>query len=246
MAVPPVALALSPHLDDATFSCGGTLARLAQAGWTVVVATAFTRSMPDPQGFALACQTDKGLPAEVDYMALRRTEDAAAMAILQAKPRWLDFPEAPHRGYDDARALFAGIHDDDTIDTALAAAFAALQAELRPAMLLAPQGVGGHVDHLLLIRALDRVADGTPTLWWHDFPYVARPDAKQPLAARFHALPPWTLDVAATADRRQRGCAAYASQLGFQFGGAAELAERLAEAGSEERFRLSGPAPSGF
>ena len=28
-------LAVSPHLDDAAFSCGGTLARLARAGWEV-------------------------------------------------------------------------------------------------------------------------------------------------------------------------------------------------------------------
>ena len=73
----PVALALSPHLDDAVFSCGGTLARLAGAGWRVVVATLFAASVPDPTGFALACQTDKGLAPDVDYLALRRDEDAA-------------------------------------------------------------------------------------------------------------------------------------------------------------------------
>ena len=39
---------------------------------TVTVVTCFTRSVPDPQGFALACQLDKGLGPEVDYMALRR------------------------------------------------------------------------------------------------------------------------------------------------------------------------------
>jgi LmbE family N-acetylglucosaminyl deacetylase len=255
MAVPPVApapvvlapmvLALSPHLDDAAFSCGGTLAQLAQAGWRVTVATAFTRSVPDPQGFALACQTDKGLPPDADYMALRRAEDAAAMAVLGAEPRWLDFPEAPHRGYGDARALFGEVRADDTVDAPLAVRFAALLTELRPTLLLAPQGVGGHVDHLLLIRALDRVAGGASILWWRDFPYAARTNAPQPLGARFQALPEWTLDVAALTERRLHGCAAYASQLGFQFGGRARLEERLAEAGPVERFRLSGTPPPG-
>ena len=80
----PTALALSPHLDDAAFSCGGTLARLAGAGWRVVVATAFTATVPEPSGFALACQLDKGLAPEVDYMALRRDEDAAAMRALRS------------------------------------------------------------------------------------------------------------------------------------------------------------------
>ena len=85
------ALALSPHLDDAAFSAGGTLHALARAGWRVVVATVFTRSVPDPQGFALACQLDKGLDASVDYMALRRglcraRRNAALAAFRRGAP----------------------------------------------------------------------------------------------------------------------------------------------------------------
>ena len=103
----PLALAVSPHLDDAVFSCGGTLARLAAGGWRTVLYTAFTASIPDPTGFALACQTDKGIPPEIDYMALRRTEDAAAAADLDLDaPAWGDLAEAPHRGYGDPQALF--------------------------------------------------------------------------------------------------------------------------------------------
>ncbi len=76
----PRALFLSPHLDDVAFSCGGTLVGLAAGGWETHLATAFTASVPDPQGFALACQLDKGLGPEVDYMALRRAEDHAFAA----------------------------------------------------------------------------------------------------------------------------------------------------------------------
>ncbi len=109
------ALALSPHLDDAAFSCGGTLATLAGLGWHVVLATLFTRSMPDPQGFALACQLDKGLDATVDYMALRRAEDvAAAWALGIGGPVHVPLPEAPHRGYGSAKALFGGIYPKTT------------------------------------------------------------------------------------------------------------------------------------
>ena len=68
-------LALSPHLDDAVFSAGATLFRAARRGWRVVVATIFTGNVAQPTGFALACQLDKGLAADVDYMALRRAED---------------------------------------------------------------------------------------------------------------------------------------------------------------------------
>ncbi|MEK8106267.1 PIG-L family deacetylase [Micromonospora sp. M12] len=106
-------MAVSPHLDDAVFSIGGTLAALVAAGWTVRVVTCFTASVPEPSPFALACQLDKGLAADVDYMALRRAEDRAACALLGVEPVHLPLAEAPHRGYPDPAALFAGVRADD-------------------------------------------------------------------------------------------------------------------------------------
>ena len=103
------ALFLSPHLDDVAFSCGGTLTRLIAEGWQVRLCTVFTASVPDPQGFALACQMDKGLAADVDYMALRRAEDdefARLAGVLDSIH--LTYREAPHRGYSDAPDLFRG------------------------------------------------------------------------------------------------------------------------------------------
>lgn len=238
----PRALALSPHLDDAAFSCGGTLALLARQGWQVTVCTAFTRSVPRPGGFALACQLDKGLGAEVDYMALRRAEDAAACAALRARPLWLDFAEAPHRGYGCAAALFAPPREEDGIVAPLAWA---LRAVLDPApdLLLAPQAVGGHVDHVQLVRALREVLPaGQPVLWWVDFPYSARPHSHpaRPFAETMLALPERAVQGDAAA--RLAACAAYASQLGFQFGGPEGLARALEAAGPAERFRGQGGA----
>ena len=234
-----LALALSPHLDDAAFSCGGTLARLAGAGWRVVVATAFTASVPDPRGFALACQTDKGLGPEVDYMALRRAEDAAAVAALGAEPVWMSFREAPHRGYADAPALFAGPRPEDDIVGTLAPALGALIVARAPDLVLAPQAIGGHADHIQLVRALDRLATGVPVLWWRDFPYVTREAApREPWRDRMAALD--AVDVALSPEEdaaKYRACAAYASQLGFQFGGREGLDRALAAAAAVEGFR---------
>lgn len=39
----PLAVAVSPHLDDAAFSAGGLLARLVDHGWRVEVVTALAR-----------------------------------------------------------------------------------------------------------------------------------------------------------------------------------------------------------
>jgi LmbE family N-acetylglucosaminyl deacetylase len=237
----PTVLALSPHLDDAAFSCGGTLARLAAAGWRVVVATLFTRSVPEPRGFALACQLDKGLDASVDYMALRRDEDAAACAALGAEPRWLPLPEAPHRGYNAAPALFEPPHPDDRADEALRPLLLELLAELQPDLLLAPQAIGAHVDHVLAVRAIRSLSPAVPVLWWRDFPYVAR-DArpKAPFGDLMAELP--DAAVAVGPEPKETACAAYATQLGFQFGGRDGLARALRASDPVERFRLSAEA----
>ena len=231
-------LALSPHLDDAVFSAGGTLARLAAAGAQVTVATVFTATVPDPQGFALACQLDKGLGPEVDYMGLRRAEDVRACTRLGAKAIHLPFPEAPHRGYTSAAELFAGMSPDDDVAEELAPALCALLADLEPALVLAPQAIGAHVDHVALVRVLDTAAPGSPVAWWRDHPYTIRTDRPfEPFADRFAELAKATVVLDATAHATKVEAAlAYASQLGFQFGGAdaarvvfnnAERVERL-------------------
>jgi LmbE family N-acetylglucosaminyl deacetylase len=213
-------VAVSPHLDDAAFSVGGTLAALADAGYEVTVVTCFTRSVPDPAGFALACQLDKGLPADVDYMALRRDEDAAAMAVLGATPLHLDLPEAPHRGYTSAPDLFAGVHDGDDVWRSVCAALADVPGDLW----LAPQALGGHVDHLQVLRAV--AALDRPVLWWRDSPYVLREPDAVPGPDLPGGLTP--LELPQDLARRADACACYASQLGFQFGGPEQMRAALA------------------
>ena len=237
------ALALSPHLDDAAFSCGGTLASLAASGWRVVVATLFTASVPDPQGFALACQLDKGLDAAVDYMALRRREDREAMRCLGAEdPVHLAFPEAPHRGYGSAPALFGPLRPDDTVGDALTDAVRDLIHVQRPDLLLMPQAIGGHVDHVQLVHAAERALEpAMPVLQWFDFPYAVRdPSPAAPFAAALAALPLREVALGPEATRARRAaCLAYASQIGFQFGGPDGLDRHFAAAGPVECFRAT-------
>ena len=199
-AVTRRALALSPHLDDAAFSLGGALARMARDGWEVVVATVFTASVPAPTGFALACQTDKGLPPDADYMAIRRAEDEAACAALGARALHLPLREAPHRGYHSAAALFQPPHDDDTVELEIRDAVAPLLRDLGPDLLLLPQAIGGHVDHVMLVRALRAMAPPGPVLWWRDFPYTTRADTpRRPFENALAAFPEVSLPTDAEA-----------------------------------------------
>ncbi len=248
------ALLLSPHLDDVAFSCGGVAAILAASGWQVVIATVFSRSVHPASGFALACQRDKGLPDEVDYMAVRRQEDLDACQCLGARQMLLDLPEAPNRGYESAAALFAPPRAEDAIAALLALQLTQLIGALRPSFVLAPQGCGGHVDHLQVITALVDVRPGWLALgFYRDTPYVIRdpaasPDPRLRQVARHPAA--IALDAAART-RKQAAVACYRTQLGFQFGGAAAASVAIEalmtrEADGQdcthaERLLLSGP-----
>ncbi len=199
------ALFVSPHLDDVAFSCGGTFAALARDGWQCTLLTCFTASVPEPQGFALACQTDKGIAPSVDYMALRRAEDElAAQRLGAAEVVHLPLPEAPHRGYDAAAELFAGLRDGDEVWRDIAA-----RLPTGADLVFLPQGKGAHVDHLQVIRAAE--AAGLRGRHYADLPYDLDATDGDP--------GPVEPDLAAKVD----ACAAYASQLGFQFGGEARM-----------------------
>ncbi|GAA4907510.1 LmbE family N-acetylglucosaminyl deacetylase [Actinomycetospora succinea] len=218
-------VAVSPHLDDAVFSAGGTLARLAAAGHDVLVLTVFTGSVDAPTGFALACQTDKGLAPDVDYMALRRDEDAAALARLGVRGEHRGLLEAPHRGYDSPAALFAGRREDDDVADAVTEA---VRGRVEGAdLVLAPQAVGDHVDHQVVTAVVAGLADPDRTAWWRDTPYAVRhPDA---LGAPGVAGTDVAVDVTAVLDTKAAAARAYATQVGFQFGGPEHVAPVLAE-----------------
>lgn len=172
-------------------------------------------------------------------MALRREEDRDAAAILGVGAlRWLDLPEAPHRGYHSAAALFAEPLPGDAIQRDLAARLGAALRELRPDWVFAPQGLGGHVDHRKVIDAVQAVSDPARTVWYRDTPYAIR----NPHAAPFVAAPDLSpRPIAATLDRKLRAACAYRSQIGFQFGGPeATIAALRAFTEDERGERFSG------
>ncbi|MDQ2746688.1 MAG: PIG-L family deacetylase [Acidobacteriota bacterium] len=222
------ALFISPHLDDVAFSCGGTFARMASEGWRTILCTIFTKSVLHPKGFALACQLDKNLAADVDYMKLRRTEDCRAAKILgAAEVLHLNFPEAPHRGYDSAPELFAGEKTTDQIWLSIAEHLALLDEIHQPEIVFAPQGLGNHADHLQTIRAALKTFDLTKLSWYRDTPYAIR----QPNAPPSDLLPPNLStvfrEIKAFLPDKIAACAAYQSQISYQFGGESELAAKL-------------------
>ena len=231
------ALFLSPHLDDAAFSAGGTVARLGDEGHRCVVVTVFTKSVPNPTGFALRCQTNKGLPAEADYMAMRRDEDRAAMAILGVREfEHIALPEAPHRGYADVPDLFGGVHDDDRGMTDYVADAIGPWLGRGWDRVYFPACLGNHVDHLHVAAAVRRLRPAGEVLRWRDTPYVLRDPGPTPDVR---------VDVAATLERKIDACAAYATQLSTQFGAHDDLRRKLTELNYDGEGFLAGVGADG-
>jgi len=167
-------LVLSPHLDDAIMSCGAFL--LAHPGATVATlfaASPATYSVPLNE-HDLACGFEPG----DDSMAVRRAEDARALAVVGATPRWLDFCQNSHVERAEPLAVPVGALE----------AVEGLLAELAPTTVVAPLGLL-HADHQALhataLAAWARAAPEIAWLWYSDVPYVYVPTV---LSARLRAL----------------------------------------------------------
>jgi LmbE family N-acetylglucosaminyl deacetylase len=241
---PPTELFVSPHLDHVAFSCGGTMAAFAQRGWYTVLATVFTRSVDEPMIFALECQLDKGLTADVDYMALRREEDLLfAERVGVGRVVWLDLPEAPHRGY--ASALFSGVLEGDEVWREAAKPLAGRLQALAPDVIFVPQALGNHADYLQVVRAVRELDGLNPrVVWYRDAPYAARKPGAQPLPLLPDGLKNTTTDISGTLEVKLHACGAYATQLGFQFGGELSMRELLANFAANEARRLGSSSPA--
>lgn len=223
------ALFISPHLDDVAFSCGGTLARLAAEGYETHLCTIFTASVPNPRGFALQCQTDKGLPADVDYMRLRRAEDEEfARRAGASRVHHLGFAEAPHRGYESAAELFGGVRASDEVWREVAPRLRRVYEEVGPQLSFAPQGLGAHVDHEQTIRAVLALGPMMNTLWYKDTPYAMRDAGAEPSRLLPGGMPEAACDIGRTLRIKLAAIEAYSTQLGFQFGGGRRMRETLA------------------
>lgn len=171
---------LSPHLDDAALSCGGTIQRQTQAreGVLVVNVCAGAPDYRNLSSFAREKHTQWGAPDDV--VATRRTEDRQALASLGAHVMYWDYLDAIYRIaegralYPDEEAIFGEVHPAEAeLLARLADDIAALLDAHSGAALYAPLAVGHHVDHQLVRDATLRLTQAGRRVWFYeDFPYV--------------------------------------------------------------------------
>ncbi|MGB2895038.1 MAG: PIG-L family deacetylase [Anaerolineales bacterium] len=171
-------LYLSPHLDDAVFSCGGLMAMQDARGEPVSVLTIFAGDPPDWHISPLAADLHARWGKAGPPIAVRRAEDRLACGRLGSAVVHLNFPDAIYRAdpelmplYPSEEALFGEVHaqDVDLVEQIMAAV---MEADISMAKVYCPLAMGGHVDHRIIRMAAERFVH--PLTYYFDFPYAAR------------------------------------------------------------------------
>ena len=164
----------SPHLDDVVYSCGGRIAQQRRAGRRVLVVTLF--------GDDTHAATSR-VAQRYGAFHVRRQEDQAALARLDADYVWFNHPDclfrSPSSG-DTLRALFPFLRvPESKLLKEVAQDLSALcETQLAEAGRLSfPLAVGFHPDHRILCdvgRALH--AQGRYRVeFYEDIPYAQFP-----------------------------------------------------------------------
>ncbi len=222
---------LSPHLDDAVFSCGGRMHREVGEGLSVLIATVATAPAPARMSrYAARFHRRAGLGA--DAMERRREEDREAARRLGAETLHLGLPDAIYRVdpqggrpfYPRWWALLGRARAGDPLAPLLRRALEELPDS---EILLAPFAIGGHVDHRLTREAAESACADRRLVWWEDFPYLARWPRPGPRPGDGWKSATIALDRA-NLEARCRAMAAYGSQVRSMFRGEAKM-RRLVE-----------------
>ena len=232
---------LSPHLDDAVFSCGGQIAQLVHAGQVVRVVTVFAGDMPANAAaspFVEELHTRWGLG--LNPSAGRRAEDRAALGILGARVTHLRFPDCVYRLgrmgaplYTRRDAIFGTVAkvERPLIDEVVRA-LKRLRVP-RDARVILPLTAGHHVDHQIVRAAgeqwckMQSAECRIQIAYYEDYPYAERPD-EVTAALDQDALKSELVELDEDAlAAKVAAIACYRSQISSFFADEAEMATRV-------------------
>jgi LmbE family N-acetylglucosaminyl deacetylase len=183
---------ISPHLDDAAYSCGGLIWTQSQARMDVNIWTVFAGKPPDRKLSQFAKSILNRWKLKADPTEIRRIEDIHSCQILGAKWRHFNYLDAIYRTipeyqsgsensgfshiYPDESSLFGPLNQEDfrLIDLLADSMLFNLKKihSKNQVQLVCPLGLGKHVDHYLTRCAAEKL--GLPLLYYADFPYVQK------------------------------------------------------------------------
>lgn len=182
-------LFLSPHYDDAIYSCGGTIAKLAQAKQQVTVLTVcagypssanispYAQSLHDRWGFS-------DHSAANEMIEIRRQEDKNALNIVGADGLYFDIADCIYRHAEEPQSWFYQSDDDifgrlngaeDSLISVIARSIIDIADKFSPnpnnIRVYIPLTIGNHVDHQLVRYAAERAFGAETLTYYQDYPY---------------------------------------------------------------------------
>lgn len=187
---------VSPHLDDAVFSCGAVLS---DNLWPTPIVMTVCAGIP-PDGMLSYFDEQAGFTSSADTVNARRAEDGAAADVLGYLPMWLDELDAQYM-------------PDRVSSSTISDSVARTLGELSPDRVIGPVGQH-HPDHeavALAVRAYCTAA-GCELTVYDELPYA-------PLWPDEHALAlgSWQLTGGGWTEpctpKKREAIACYASQL---------------------------------
>jgi LmbE family N-acetylglucosaminyl deacetylase len=157
-------LMLSPHSDDVAFSLGGAL--LDNFFSAAHVLTIFSKS---------SCTIDDRGGSLEEVTTIRKSEDYAFAQVVKANIQMthLDRRAAPIRlGIPEEGVCTCPQNFQDEPELAVIASCLERHA-VGVALVIAPLGLGGHIDHRVVMTAtIERIANHMPVAFYEDLPYA--------------------------------------------------------------------------
>jgi len=195
---------VSPHFDDAAMGAGHLLASYPDTTVVTVLAGRPPSYPEEPSEWdALG-----GFVAGDDVVAVRREEDVAAMAILEAGYRWLDFADHQYLRPEDRPK-----------PAEVAPVLGATLGELDPTAVFFPMGLG-NPDHVMVHEASLLVREEQPEREWfcyEDHGYKHIPGLLAWRVAKLLRAHPWPTPAIVPhvpdEQRKRRAIWAYTSQI---------------------------------
>lgn len=236
-------LILSPHRDDAAFSCGLLIKRAVQAGLQVGIVNIFTRSdyAPFSDAEGLEAVTHLRYQEDLAFAGLHRQLGNSGIQLFD-----LDLLDAPLRRNIKFHKVLNRKWDDGKFRGECNSLAERLE-QLAPARLtLAPLALGHHLDHGLT-REAARACSGFACLgYYEDLPYAAWSEPDELVKQVGYSL--MGSEVKETAVHLDGGsvwkeqvCMCYASQIELER--AQQMAEYARQLGDRERLWLPAETP---
>jgi LmbE family N-acetylglucosaminyl deacetylase len=211
-------LLLSPHADDVAYSIGGIVAQLSMQS-DLRLMTIFSQS-----GWALPqALGEKSADA---ISAVREQEDRAYCARRQIDYDFLTCPDSFVMGYDEESELSIVATDDPRTEGVVNSVRNAV-ARWVPQLVIAPCGLGGHVDHQIVRIAADMLHH-VEVLYYEDVPYSSNlllSELERQLAVQ-GLTPAVTADIEIVLESKYEDMWGYSSQTS-----ASTISEMLLHAG---------------